>query len=487
MVKPVLRFFSDEEVRRIKDEAMGLLAKMGVEVDHEKARNMLLDVGAKVEPQTKKILIPPELSEKYHKTLPRQVVWGGRTPTDDILVGGGGRRLTRTLSGAEGYIDLESGKYRKARLADVKDWAVLVEGLNQLDAATVPFYFGRGVNMAARDVRGLEILWEHTRKHTTTGTYGKKNVEYLIEMMKVERGSVDEVKKRPRFSAHISPVPPLQYHENSVEMILLCGEYGIPVLLIPMPTRGISAPVTIAGTVLMTMAETLAGVVISQVAHPGAPVCYAGRPTDTDLRSGSPLMGSIENSVLWGACVQVAKEGFGWLTDAMGPSSDSFLPDEQTLIERSFSTTFPSLAGADILTGAGGFETSVALDPVLLVLDNEFHGMLRWAEQGIEVSDDSLGLKAIARVGVGHGKNFLLDKHTLKYMRTEIYQPMICTRSTRAAWEERGEKDLYQKAKEKAVSILEGHKLKPLDDGVVKEMRRIAEIAQNEITSVSTA
>jgi trimethylamine--corrinoid protein Co-methyltransferase len=485
-VKPELRFFEDEGIVKIRDSAIALLAEIGVDVSHEGAKRLLQDAGAKIHAESKNVLIPGQLSDRCLSTLPREIVWGGRKPQDDLMVGSGHRTVYRTLSGAEEYMDLHSREYRKARISDVRDWAVLVDALPHLDAATIPYYAGSGVNLAVRDVQGLAILWEHTRKHTTTGTYGPKNVEYIAELMSVERGSAEEAYRRPRFTAHISPVPPLQYHGNSVEMIMQCGRYGIPVNIIPMPMRGVSAPITLSGTVLVALMEMLAGVVISQVANPGAPLIYAGRPTDFDLKRTIPLMGSIETAMIWAACAQVAKKGFGWIVDSEGPTTDSPLPDGQSLVEIAFTGILPTLSGSDVVTGAGGFETTRSIDPVLLVIADEFCGMLDRLQKGLTADEEYLGVDAVRRVGAGSGKNYLTDPHTLKYMRTEAYEPKLCIRIPTEEWIKTSGKPLEERAREKAISILKHHEPDPLDDRVVAEMRRIVAAAEKEITGMTT-
>ena len=80
----------------------------------------------------------------------------------------------------------------------------------------------------------------------------------------------------------------------------------------------------------------------------------------------------------------------------------------------------------------------------------------------------------------------MVDGHTLKYMKKELYQPMICTRSSRDVWEKEGGKDLYQKAKERVFKILKEHQPEPLEEAVLREMRRIVEMAEKEITGMTT-
>jgi len=120
------------------------------------------------------------------------------------------------------------------------------------------------------------------------------------------------------------------------------------------------------------------------------------------------------------------------------------------------------------------------------VIDNEVYGTIRRAARGIEVNDDTLGLDVIRKIGAGVGKNYLSHDHTLKYFRTEYYKPMLLNRSSREEWEAAGAKDLYERARQKAINIIETHKPPPLDDALVKELRSISERAEKEIKQTKT-
>ena len=249
---------------------------------------------------------------------------------------------------------------------------------------------------------------------------------------------------------------------------------------------GAAGPVTLAGGVLLTIAESMAGVVISQLANPGTPVIFAPRPVVLDMATGLPLLGPVENAMMSAAATQVAKEGFEWVSEMSGPTTESLLRDGQCTIERCFNTTLSAYAGADILSGGGNYESSTTLDLVQLVIDNDIFGMTARAVRGIEVNDDTLGLEAIRRVGAGTERTYLTDRHTLKYFRTEYFKPKTFTHSLRALWESEGARDLSERAKEIVSHILKEYKPIPLPEAVVNEMRLISENAEIEIKDVTT-
>lgn len=487
MGKCIMRPLSDEGVRKIRKESIRILEDVGVKVSHNGAKKLLREAGAKVDDNTNLVHIPGDLTEKCLKKLPQRMVLAGRDPDKDIVLGAGiENTYYRSMTGAEGYIDLRTGKYRKVVYSDVKDFALVDDALENIHIVTAPYYCDSDLNLHARDVRLLEILLENTSKHILMQPYTGKNTEFMIKLGLAERGSEKELRRRPRFTVMMSPVPPLTYHGNEIDVMLWAGKYGIPLEITSMPICGGAAPVTVAGGVLLTVAEHAAGVVIGQLAYPGMPIIFAPRTCILDMSTGSALEGSIENALISAAETQVAKEGFGWVADMYGPTSDSLVLDGQSIIERTFNTTLSAYAGADILAGGGNYEHSYTMDVVQLVIDNDIFGITSRVLRGIEVNDDTLGLDAIRRVGAGVDKSYLTDEHTLKYFRTECSKHKLMVHASRATWESEKGKDLTRRAKERVKTILKEHRPAPLPQNIVKELRAIAESAEREITETTT-
>ncbi|MBE0479781.1 MAG: trimethylamine methyltransferase family protein [Dehalococcoidia bacterium] len=487
MSKHLMRLLSDEDVGKIREESIKVLEEVGVKVSHEKAKKLLEEAGARVDHDTNLVLIPRSLIEECLKKLPRQILMAGRDPSRDVVLESDRQNVyNRSMTGAEGWIDLHTDKYRKVVLSDVKDFATIDDALENIHIATAPYYCDENLNLAARDVRLLQIMLENTSKHILMQPYGGKNTEYMVELGIAELGSAEALRKRPRFTVMTSPVPPLTYHGNEIDVMFCAGKYGIPLEITSMPICGAASPVTIVGGVLMTIAEHLAGVVISQVAHPGAPVIFAPRTCVLDMSTGSALEGTVENAMISAAETQVAKEGFGWFADMYGPTSDSLMHDGQSVIERTFNTILSRFAGADILAGGGNYEHSYTMDIVQLAVDNEIFGMAARAVKKLEVNDDTLGVAAMRRVGAGVDRNYLIDPHTMKYFKTEYSKHKLMVHSSRAIWESTGGKNLLERARERVKSILREYKPAPLPERIAQEQRAIAVRAEQEITEATT-
>ena len=460
---------SNKEAQKIHAMAVEVLETIGLKFQSEKARKLLAEAGAKVNHETTLVCFPPSLVEDSIKKAPKRIICGGRNPKYDLILEPGGKTYSRPLTGPEGYIDLETRQYRLTKMSDVKDWARLSDALENISycASSYPY----DVRTDIRDILVMRVLLENTEKYIEVQPYSEKNLECMIELALAVRGSEEELKNRPIFTVLTSSLPPLQYSEYATDVIILAGRFGIPVALTPMPVAGGNGLVTIAGTVLLSYAEALAGGVLAQVANPGAPLIYRPLPLILDMSTGVGLQGRAENAMIAAASVQVTREGWGIPTNMFGQVSDSLITDGQSMIERVFNTLLPALAGANIVSGAGGVEHCYTVDPVQLVIDDEIIGMTFRTVRGFEVNDDTLGLDVLAQVGPGG--NFLTDKHTLKYFRGEYFRPRVFNRDVRDVWKSKGEKDLNESARQRARTILKEHEPAHLSEDIIKEFDSI--------------
>ncbi len=113
-----------------------------------------------------------------------------------------------------------------------------------------------------------------------------------------------------------------------------------------------------------------------------------------------------------------------------------------------------------------------------LLIDNDIVNMVKRSIQGISVTDDTMAIDLIKQAH--EIKNFLHQKHTIKYMRRQS-RPKLIDRTTRGIWETKGGKDLTQRAREEARKIIKTHKPTPLSDDVKKTLREIVASAEKEL------
>ncbi len=135
------------------------------------------------------------------------------------------------------------------------------------------------------------------------------------------------------------------------------------------------------------------------------------------------------------------------------------------------------MAGANQIYGAGMIESGVTFDLGQLVMDNEIARMIKFAVGGIAVTDETMAIDDIAKVGA-FGDFLSLDA-TLKHMR-ELSQPAVLDRRVREDWESRGATDLASRSRARALELVESHQPAPVDPDVAEEVRHIIAAADRE-------
>jgi len=137
-------------------------------------------------------------------------------------------------------------------------------------------------------------------------------------------------------------------------------------------------------------------------------------------------------------------------------------------------TLLPALAGANTIYGAGMLELGMTFSMEQLVIDNDIFSMVKKAMQGIPVSEETLAVESIQKVGIGN--NFLALKQTRQLVDYPS-NPMLIDRHMFGDWAAAGSKDLATVAHEKVEDVLKNHQVTPIDADILKDMQAIVDKA----------
>jgi len=462
-----LRILSAEELTRVHEASLQLLERVGMRIDHEGARAILHGAGARVDGATGVVRFPPALVEEKLALVPRTLEYHGRSAEYDIRLEPDGPIYSRVAGGATGYNDLASGKWRSARIADMREFAIVGDALPTIHVTSV--LTAEDVPAETSELHAVKTLLQHQRRCIATNALTLENLRAMIEMLVAVRGSREEVVRRPPIHLLLCMGSPLHILEDVAAQLLLACEYGIPTDNPVMPVAGATSPITLAGTLAQVNAEFLGSMTLAQSARAGHPMPYFVDPAVGDMRTGGALLGSPENGLLIAAIMQLGSELYGFPPQGTGLVSDGF-DYCQNLFQKAQNTLFQVMAGGKLIIGAGNIETVMTFDPVVLTLDDELVRVARRWAAGLSIDDDALALEPIERVG--YGGQFLDDDHTVEHLR-ELFDSALFARGSRDAWTTAGARDLVTVAREKTRSILEKHEVEPLPEDVVRELDRI--------------
>ncbi|MEE4261713.1 MAG: trimethylamine methyltransferase family protein [Desulfobacteraceae bacterium] len=470
-------FFAHDQMELMKAKVFELLEHRGVKMDHPEVLKLMDKAGATVDFDSKMVRLPKAFLEEQIGQAPTKITLAGRNgknrleiPRDD------GTFHTRTNTGAQSWIDLESGKYRRITASDVKDWARLADKLDQISLCAFPV--PSDVPTATPDVHALNLMLQNVEKHVWVQPYTTESVDYLIDLAVAAAGGEQTLRADSLVSFITCSLTPLEFKRMDLDIILKCGRNGIPLHACSLPGAGATAPITIPGVVLLAAAEIMAMLAAAQVVQPGIPIIATPLIFSTDMMTGRSLQSSAESMQGAALAVQFIKAAYGIPTHTYGIGSDSPIMDGQCMSEGALRSMLIGLSGADILGAAGQLEVATTISPVQLAIDNEVFGTVRRMIANISFDDDSLAWAEL--LAAEPGCNFLTGDHTLRHCRDGLI-PINYTRMTREDWNNKDQGDLIARATEYCRDILEKSEAPNLPEDVSREMDAIVERADRQL------
>jgi trimethylamine--corrinoid protein Co-methyltransferase len=396
-----LAIFTRDELERLDAAALEVLAETGVSLPSARARAALAAQGAEIDGA--RVRLAPELVRRLVDLAPARLALGARA--GETLVTGA-RSLVTTDGCCVEIYDLESGEKRGTTAADVATIARVVDALPEVD------FCWPAVSAQDRpaEVRGLHELYltlANTGKHVQTVTVVEPALaEVAVEMARVVAGGAEELRSAPPISALLGTVTPLGYDAGTIDAGLVFAAAGVPIGFVTMPMGGSTTPITMAGALVVGIAEALAAVCVTQAAFPGAPVFICFIPSVMDLKTGDFTGGAPEDTLM-GAAVGDVGRYYGLPTQCGVNSSGAKRPGWQSALDDS-TTTFLSLAcGVDMLTGVGMVSGGriFSYEEVALAVDTLTRA--RAIARGVDLSH--LGGSAGAAAAQAAGPCFLVD------------------------------------------------------------------------------
>ncbi|MEM3452103.1 MAG: trimethylamine methyltransferase family protein [Candidatus Hadarchaeum sp.] len=477
----LLRVFDDEEADRIHALSLTLLQNLGVKVISETALNLLEGSGAEVDRNKRVAKIPAHLVEEALRKAPRSVTLYSRNPKLDLHVDGA-HIFNITDGVASHVIDLESGERRPGCKEDLCRAAQIVDFLEYMNAIFTPLT-PHDTPLHSHILHEFDAVLNNTEKHYCAGAIDDhRAIPYLVEMMAEIVGSGEEIRKRPIMSACTCLVSPLIIPREGIDPFLELAKYNVPISIVSMPILGATAPVTAAGSILIGNALILACLTILELANPGLPVMYGSFPLTQDMRRGGNSGASPEALLVIAGHNQMGRY-YGLPVYSGGTTTASKLPDAQSAYEKALGGFISAITGADIGAGdIGILENYNTLCFEQMVIDYEIVTMMVKLLEGVGISDETLALNTIMRVGCdGH---YLTDKHTLAHFR-ETWEPMISDFRPYDVWLKAGGRSATEAARERVKTILKTHVPAPLDRSVRERLGEILKRADKELAKAT--
>ena len=473
---PTYDILGEENLVRIEQAADRILAEVGIEFrDDPQALELWRRAGAELDGV--RVRFPPGLLREVLKSAPASFTQHARNPARSVEIGGKSVVFSPAY-GSPFVMDLDKGR-RYGTLEDFQNFIKLAQ-------ASPWLHHSGGTICEPVDVpvnkRHLDMVLAHIRYSDRAfmgSVTAESRAEESIEMARILFGR-DFVDRNCVILGNVNVNSPLVWDGTMTKALRAYARANQAGVVVPFILGGAMGPVTNAGAIAQSLAETMAGCALTQLERKGAPVIFGNFLSSMSLRSGSPTFGTPEPAVGSMVIGQLARR-LNLPLRCSGNFTTSKLPDAQAMNEGTMSMLAAVHCGSNFILHAAGFlDGLLSMSYEKFVMDTDFCGALHSYLDGVVIDDNQLAVEAFKEVGPGN--HFFGCAHTQANYQTAFWDSEMADNEPFEKWELNGSPDAAKRANALWKKRLADYQAPPLDPAIDEALsdfvaRRKAETA----------
>lgn len=477
-----INLLSKEELDLIHAASLEILEKIGMRIEHRKMLQLLDEWGANVDYNSYTAKFPADLVEELLKKIRESPPVVG---TKEIVSArdNKSRKLEAVVGGfCTNIHDMDTNEIRKATKKDLENATIIGGALEEVTLIGALFN-PQDVPIETSDVHMWDVILRRSTKVIgPPPILNLGSVKHIFDLCSVVAGSSEEIRKQRMFYYDCYTSAPLMLSRYALDIAFEVRKAGMPVLIGgSMVIPGTSGPITLAGSLIISNAESLAGVIMTHLL--GCDPAYFAVNVTMNQHSGFACYASPDKILMSIATIEFgqyynlpATKHFGF--------ADSHIPDIQAGVEKAYTALLTLFTGSasmrgtsvgNIIAGQNGGGKTGSLPQI--VIDAEICNMFNRLMRGITVNKETMALDLIKKIGIGG--NFMTEEHTLKHFREEMWFSKVFVRESSGEWmkDKRGARE---NAKDKVKQILKTHDPHPLEEAQEREISRIVKAANGK-------
>jgi len=466
----VLFNFDNKILDQIHNSSLELLKETGVRFPNKEALDIFKLHGFKTHGDM--VFFLWKDIEKALTTVPETFELHARNRDNSFVLGDDSYRM------APGYgppfIIENSGEMRPAMLDDTKKFCKLVQTSKALD-------FNSSIVAQPNDVPAetahLDMLLSTmllTDKPLMGSTSSKTCAQDSLEMAQIIWGNID----KPIMLNLVDSLSPLQYAEEMVDSLLVYSRAKQPLIIHSSCSMGSSGPITLAGSLVISNACTLAGICLTQLVNPGTPIVYGLGGSPTDMKTGGYVNASPEDAKHT-AIVTALGKYYHIPCRSQGALTEAFELNYQAGMESSMMLTTAALSGAHVsLHACGTYGSMLAMSFEKFLADEDLCNAIKTLMKPVEFSEDAFAMDMIKKLGTSG--NYLIEPHTAKRCRSEFYIPDLNIRAIHSKWLKMEPRQMDQRASQLLEKRLSAYEKPDIDPSVETELIKYVEIKKGQ-------
>lgn len=473
-------YVSREQMETLHQAALQILNRTGLRIDCRDYHGPLESRGAKVEAGTGIVRFPSDLIETVIEQVRKEIAAGYRQNIlNGVVSGSCAPRFQAKVGGAcIEYLDWETKALRAPTRQDLIRSLRLAEALPEVGSVGNPVVClydtdGRRVAPKMQRIVTAATVAQYTTKCGSTEVWNEKELDLLMEIGVIVKGSKEAYLKQPCFVTAKETIAPLQFPEDDGRILLMLARRGLPCTIVPMPMSGMSSPVMMASNVAMTLAEVLGVMTALKVTAPEARVAGGVISGVLDMRSTVARFATPEAIVQDITAARIFRDLYGQNFGVGSGYIDARIPGPQAMFEKYARMTAAIAAIGSYCPSVGILNGGKRHCPEEVILEVEMGRHIEKCFAPVEVNANTLALDVIDAVGIGG--NFLGEEHTVMHFR-ELFQSDLITAQAHRSLAAECERDMIDRAIEKKKKILSepGYELEPDKARAIDEVVRKA-------------
>ena len=456
---PLTEPLSEEQVVRIDEASMGILEEVGVVFRDPIALEDWKRAGADVRGET--VHLDRGMVRELIATIPSSFTLHARNHANDLPFGGD-HSIFVPMTGAPYLRDLNDER-RNPTLDDLANFHKLSHMLPAIHSSAHHIVEPYDHPISHRHLRITYSSMKHSDKTFMGMTTSPKNAEDVMDMCAVLFGE-DYLETHPVCTGNCNGNSPLVWDETMLGAMRAFARRNQPVLCSPFVLGGANTPASVAPTVAQLNAEALSALAYTQVVRKGTPAIYGHYLATVSMKSGAPMAGTPEISLMNFMIGQMARfYDVPWRTSNTLGGSKVF--DAQAGYESATTMMAALMSGANYIWHSAGWnEAGMHCSMAKFVVDAEQCAMGYRMAEGVRWDDFEEAMQAVR--DIGPGGHYLGHPHTLENFQRAFFMPEMFDNNSIEQWQAEGAVQTNERALQRARDLLNEFEEPTLDAGV---------------------
>ena len=443
IARPRLTLLRSDQIEAVHEASLVILAESGLRVDSDRARKVYAAGGARIEGD--RVYFTRELVDAAIETAPATIDIFDRAGQPAFQLGDGETRFGVGVTNLW-YQDPATDELAPFTRSHMERSVRLCQALPSYDVISTLGVL-RDLPPQVADLYAVLEMVANSTKPLVLLISDEKLYPQVLKLLDAVRGDLGE---KPFAIPYLNPITPLVVNEGTSDKLLDSVERSIPAIYSNYGMAGMTTPLTCAGALAFLNAELLGGLVLAQLAKPGAPIILGSLPMFFDMKTMIDFY-DPQTILINLACAEMmghyeiphagtSGSGEGWGPDLLSAGA-------------SWMNQITSVIGkVGLAPFVGSTLNSKAYSPAMTVYGDEVIGASRLFARGFAVDEASLGAAEAVEQFAAEG-HFLMAPSTLERYKNAYY-PSLFPKIGLEKWVENGSPRADSLVRERALDLL---------------------------------